>query len=163
MKYSHCLQGFSLLRMAKLNTVSIQCGQCSDRNCPRASLSQKYFKSQIASYSTSSHHQREQTCLTAQIIKNLPAMQETCDPGLGRSPGEGNGNPLQYSCLENPMDRAWWLCSLVGYSLWSCKELDTTEQLTHHQNFLYSFPQAMAAILKIFGPCQLPSIFYLFI
>ena len=30
-------------------------------------------------------------------------------PGLGRSPGEGNGNPLQYSCLENPMDRgAWW-------------------------------------------------------
>ena len=30
-------------------------------------------------------------------------------PGLGRSPGEGNGSPLQYSCLENPMDRgAWW-------------------------------------------------------
>ena len=30
-------------------------------------------------------------------------------PGLGRSPGEENGNPLQYSCLENPMDRgAWW-------------------------------------------------------
>ena len=30
-------------------------------------------------------------------------------PGLGRSPGEGNGNPLQYSCVENPMDRgAWW-------------------------------------------------------
>ena len=30
-------------------------------------------------------------------------------PGLGRSPGEGNGNPLQYSCLENPMDAgAWW-------------------------------------------------------
>ena len=31
-------------------------------------------------------------------------------PGLGRSPGEGNGNPLQYSCLENPMDKgAWWV------------------------------------------------------
>ena len=31
-------------------------------------------------------------------------------PGLGRSPGEGTGNPLQYSCLENPMDReAWWV------------------------------------------------------
>ena len=29
-------------------------------------------------------------------------------PGSGRSPGEANGNPLQYSCLENPMDRAWW-------------------------------------------------------
>ena len=41
-------------------------------------------------------------------------------PGLGRSPGEGNGNPLQYSCLENPMDRgAWQLPSTesqrVGY------------------------------------------------
>ena len=31
-------------------------------------------------------------------------------PGSGRSPGEGNGNPLQYSCLENPMDRGvWWV------------------------------------------------------
>ena len=29
-------------------------------------------------------------------------------PGLGRSPGEGNGNPLQYSCVENPMDRGAW-------------------------------------------------------
>ena len=29
-------------------------------------------------------------------------------PGLGRSPGEGHGNPFQYSCLENSMDRAWW-------------------------------------------------------
>ena len=29
-------------------------------------------------------------------------------PGLGRSPGEGNGNPLQYSCLDNPMDRGTW-------------------------------------------------------
>ena len=34
-------------------------------------------------------------------------------PGLGGSPGEGNGNPLQYSCLENPMDRgAWWAQSM---------------------------------------------------
>ena len=41
-------------------------------------------------------------------------------PGLGRSPGEGNGNPLQHSCLENPMDgRAWWATVMgsqtVGY------------------------------------------------
>ena len=34
------------------------------------------------------------------------------NPGLGRSPGEGNGNPLQYSCLENPMDRGAW-CATV--------------------------------------------------
>ena len=35
-------------------------------------------------------------------------------PGLGRSPGGGNGNPLQYSCLENPMDRGAWLVQSVG-------------------------------------------------
>ena len=46
-------------------------------------------------------------------------------PGSGRSPREGNGNPLQYSCLENPMDRS----SLVGYSPWGRKESDMTEQL----------------------------------
>ena len=35
-------------------------------------------------------------------------------PGLGRSPGEGNGNPLQYSCLENPMDREAWCATVHG-------------------------------------------------
>ena len=51
-------------------------------------------------------------------------------PGSGRSPGEGNGNPLPYSCLENPMDgEACRLQSIVGYSLWGCKESDTTKQL----------------------------------
>ena len=42
-------------------------------------------------------------CLVAQLIKNLPAMRETF-PGLGRSPGEGEGYPLQYSCLVNSTD-----------------------------------------------------------
>ena len=46
--------------------------------------------------------------------------------GLGRSPGEGNGNPLQYSCLKNPVDRGTWL----GYSPWCRKESDTTERLS---------------------------------
>ena len=46
-------------------------------------------------------------------------------PGLERSLGEGNGNPLQYSCLENPMDGgAWW-----ATSPWGRKESDTTVQL----------------------------------
>ena len=45
-------------------------------------------------------------------------------PGSGKSPGEGNGNPLQYSCLENPMDGgAWW----AYISPWGRKESDTTE------------------------------------
>ena len=45
-------------------------------------------------------------------------------PGSGRSPGEGDGNPLQYSCLENPMDRGSWR---VGYSPWGHKESDMTD------------------------------------
>ena len=43
------------------------------------------------------------------VVKNPPAGDMSLIPGLERSPGEGNGNPLLYSCLENPMDRgAWW-------------------------------------------------------
>ena len=48
---------------------------------------------------------------------------------LGGSPGEENGNPLQYSCLENPHGQR----SLVGCSPWGCKELDTTDQLSTAQ------------------------------
>ena len=47
-------------------------------------------------------------------------------PGLGRSSGEGNGNPLQYSCLENSTDRGPWQV----YSPWGHKESDMIEQLT---------------------------------
>ena len=46
-------------------------------------------------------------------------------PGLGRSPGEGNGNPLQYSCLENSADRGAWWATVHGVA-----ERDMTEQLT---------------------------------
>ena len=46
------------------------------------------------------------------------------NPGLGRSPGGGNGNSLRYSCLQNPMDRGAWQ---VTYSLRGYKELETTE------------------------------------
>ena len=51
-------------------------------------------------------------------------------PGLGLSPGEGNGNPPQYSCLENPHG----LRSLAGYSPQGHKESDTNEHLTHTQH-----------------------------
>ena len=57
-------------------------------------------------------------------------------PGLGGSLGEGNGNPLQYSCLENPMDE--WR-SLVGYSPWGRKESDMTERL-HFLSFFLVHP-----------------------
>ena len=67
------------------------------------------------------------------MVKNLPA--NAGDPGLipgsGRSPGEGNGNPLQYSCLGNPMDREAWRAS------WGCRELGIAEGHAHtHLTFL---------------------------
>ena len=62
------------------------------------------------------------------MVKNLPAMQivrlnVSLIPRSGRSPGEGNGNPVQYSCLENPHGQR----SLAGYSPWGHKELETAE------------------------------------
>ena len=54
--------------------------------------------------------------LIAQTVKNLPAVQETWVGSLvqGRSPGKGNGNPLQYSCLENSPDREAWQATVFG-------------------------------------------------
>ena len=53
------------------------------------------------------------------MVKNLPASAEDVRdmgliPGLGSSPGGGHGNPLQYSCLENPMGRGAWQLQSVG-------------------------------------------------
>ena len=50
------------------------------------------------------------------VVKNLPANAGDADsiPGSGRSSGEGNGNPLWYSCLENPMDRGAWRATVHG-------------------------------------------------
>ena len=53
------------------------------------------------------------------VVKNLPASAEDVRdagsiPGLGRSPGGGHGNPLQYSCLENPLDRGVWWATVYG-------------------------------------------------
>ena len=62
----------------------------------------------------------------AVVVNNMPAnagdTRDAClIPGSGKSPGGGQSNPLQYFCLENPMD------GLVGYSLLGCKESDMTE------------------------------------
>ena len=58
------------------------------------------------------------------LVKNTPANSRDMGsvPGSGRSPREGNGNPLQYSCLENPMNRGAWLAMVHGFT----KELDMT-------------------------------------
>ena len=49
-------------------------------------------------------------------------------PGSGRSPGRGHGNPLQYSCLENPRDRGAWQATVHGVA----EELDMTKQLSNN-------------------------------
>ena len=58
------------------------------------------------------------------MVKNLLASVRDADliPGSGRAPGEGNGSPLQYSCLGNPMDRESWRATAHGVA----KEWDTT-------------------------------------
>ena len=70
-----------------------------------------------------------------QVVKNLPA--NAGDAGLilgsGRSPGGGHSNPLQDSCLENPMDKER---SLVDCGPWGHKESDTTEEAEHRYRWV---------------------------
>ena len=63
------------------------------------------------------------------VVKNMPANARDTGsiPGLGRSLGEGNGYPLQYSCLGNPIDRGTWQATVHGVT----KESDMTKQLKH--------------------------------
>ena len=67
------------------------------------------------------------------VIKNLPAnavdaREASSVPGLGTSPGGGNGNPLQYSCWDNPMDRGAWQATVLRVS----KSWTQLKQLSRH-------------------------------
>ena len=73
-------------------------------------------------------------------------------PGLGRSPGEGNGNPLQYSCLENSTARG------AGYSPWGHKESDMTKRLSrpaYSHLALKSSPHETSVQFRVYSPCIL--------
>ena len=94
-------------------------------------------------------HHSQKTSLVAQMLKNLPAMQETWIPPLG---------------LEDPLEREWQPTpvflpgefheqrSLAGYSPWGCKELDMTERLTH----FYSKVHFLRCIHIVVCSCTLP-------
>ena len=74
----------------------------------------------------------------AQLVKNLPANAGDARDAVwclwsGRSPGEGNGYPLQYSCLENPMDRGAWWDTVHGFAKSQTQLSDWTHINTHTQ------------------------------
>ena len=86
------------------------------------------------------------------IVNNLPAIQDMDSiPELGRSPGEGNGNPLQYSCLENSMDRGTWQAiqsmdsQRVRYN-W----VTNTHTHTHTHTQMYTHHMTQHSYSKIF-------------
>ena len=80
-------------------------------------------------------HEANGASQVALVVKNPPAnagdARDTGSiPGARRSPGGGNGNLIQYSCLENPMDRGAWWITVRGVA-----ELDMTELLSTHPTY----------------------------
>ena len=65
-------------------------------------------------------------------------------PESGRSPGEGNGNPFQYSCLRNPTDRGAWRATVHGVA-----ELDMTEQISNDNMGILGFKIHWAILLRL--------------
>ena len=86
------------------------------------------------------------------MVKNQPAnagdVGDTSSiPGTGRSPGGGNGNPLPYSCLENPTDRGSWQATVQRVA-----ESDTTERLSMHA---HTHKYKGVAVRRQVGNCSL--------
>ena len=66
-------------------------------------------------------------------------------PGSGRSPGKGNGNPLQDACQDNPMDRR----SLAGYRPWGCTESNRTESTEQQQQQQHRYVSKIYCMKKV--------------
>ena len=85
--------------------------------------------------------------LVAQEVKNPPVNAEDVDsiPGLGRYPGEENDNPLQYSCLGNPMDRGVWQATVHGVA----------KRVGHDLTIAYIYINMCVCVLSHFSRVQL--------
>ena len=86
--------------------------------------------------------------------RRLPAIQETWVPSLGWNfqgsfPGEGNSNPLQYSCLGNPMDRGVWWTTVLGVSRVG-HDLTTKPHHHHHQTYQKTWSNSNSSIVSNF-------------
>ena len=99
----------------------------------------------------------------AQMVKNLPAnVGDTGDvgsiPELERSPGEGNSNPLQCSCLENPMDRGAWRATVQGvtrdrhsqvaFTTTTAEKTEASKALGHDRSRL------QVQLVSLYSPCS---------
>ena len=95
------------------------------------------------------------------VVTSLPTQETFRDagsiPGLGGSPGGGHGNPLQYSCLENPMDRGAWLGR--GSSLWVAQSRTRLKRLSAHTSAPVSnLHTPLLSPLLTFCVCNYPSL-----
>ena len=95
------------------------------------------------------------------VVKNLPANAgDTGDggsiPGLGRSPGGGNGNLLWYSCLENPMDRGVWWATVHGVAKCGTWLMDWARMQSHIKDWSQT-SQPMMLYLPVISSLQLIS------
>ena len=86
------------------------------------------------------------------VTKNLPANAGDMGsiPGLGRSPGGGHGNPLQYSCLENPLDRGAWRATVHGVAESRTRLSDSTAtNVFALLNFLLFFSKTQHCVWEV--------------
>ena len=99
------------------------------------------------------------TSLVAQTVKASAynAGDPGLNPGLGRSPGEGNGSPLQYSCLENPMDGGAWWAAVHGVTKSWTRLSDFTFFLSFFLSHMVSrMYHLLHRKIKLFLPSHLP-------
>ena len=94
------------------------------------------------------------------LVKNLPANAGEAGsiPGLGRSPAGGDGNPLEYSCLENPMDRGAWWATVHGVTQ-SRTRLRDWAPIHAHETFKSKFFALLCLFIFAYGSSVAPASF----